>query len=258
LSLSAFQATSPFPFHADSTLGAWRFGGSFTFTRFAQHTTEQRTIFLPEGTGHTFDPDSWMLSALAAPRWDHGIVSLAGGATAKYISETLGAGDKNTWAFDLGLIAAASVPVRGGMVRPRIGLSALNLDTGSSYDGRESSIENEQRYGVGLDLETAQVVLWHQCVPALSVSADYDAIDRETNSDPNYAAGFEVSFARLLHVRYGVLDNDYTNYGVGVGWDCGNVLFRLDYAHSRPEDAFLREFIDLERDTFGGLIGVRW
>jgi hypothetical protein len=258
LSLSAFQATSPLPFHSDSTAGAWRFGGSFAFTRFAQHTVNERTIFLPEGTGHTFDPDSWSLSALVASRWDHGIISLSGGAATKYISETLGAGDKNTWAIDLGLIAAASVPVHGGLIRPRLGFSALNLDAGGNYDGREYSIENEQRYGAGLDLETPEVFLWHQSVPGLSVSADYDVIDRETTSDPNYAAGFEVSFVNLLHVRYGHLDNDYTNYGVGVGWDYGRVLFRVDYAHTHPEEFFLREFINLERDTFGGLVGVRW
>jgi hypothetical protein len=63
-------------------------------------------------------------------------------------------------------------------------------------------------------------------------------IDRETGPDPNYTAGFEVSFLGLIHARYGVLDNDYTMYGAGVGWDFGNVLFRLDFAHTRQEDAF--------------------
>jgi hypothetical protein len=92
----------------------------------------------------------------------------------------------------------------------------------------------------------------------VSASVDYDLISREANPDPNYAAGFEVSFVNALRVRYGVLDNDYKNYGAGVGWDFGNVLFRIDYAHTRPEDAFLREFIDLERDTVGALVGVRW
>ena len=258
LSLSRFQATSPLPFHPDSTAGAWHFAGSVAYTRFDYNQTVERTIFLPEGTGHTFDPDSWMLSTLATSRWDHGVFSLAAGATAKYIDETLGAGDETTWAFDLGLITSVSVPVGSGVVRPRLGYSALNLDTGGNYDGREYSIENELRYGVGFDLEAPRVIVWHQAVPVLSAAVDYDLIDRETSPDPNYAAGFEVSLVRLLHVRYGVLDNDYKNYGAGVGWDFGNVLFRIDYAHSRPEDAFFREFINFERDTVGALVGVRW
>jgi hypothetical protein len=69
--------------------------------------------------------------------------------------------------------------------------------------------------------------------------------------------GFEVSFINLLHFRYGVADSDFTMYGIGFGWDYGPVLFRLDYAHQEPEDEFL-ELLDYNRDTFGGLIGVRW
>jgi hypothetical protein len=257
ISISQFQLSSPFPLHADST-GEWRFGGSLAYSHMGMEPQSDRTIFLPEGTGRTFDASDWMLSAIATTQWHRGVFSVAAGADTKFIRSNVANGHSDIWAFDWGLITALPVQVGGGMVRPRIGYSALNLDSGGSYDGREFNIETEQRYGVGLDLETPLVMLWRRPVSALSVSVDYDAIDRQEHASQNYAAGFEVSFADLLHVRYGVLDHDYTMYGAGVGWDYGRVLFRLDYAHSRPEDWILREMLDLERDTFGGLIGVRW
>jgi hypothetical protein len=100
-------------------------------------------------------------------------------------------------------------------------------------------------------------MLWHRHVALLSVSADYDEIDRDAY-DGDYAAGFEVSFVDFVHVRYGQLAEDYKMYGFGVGWDYGHVLFRVDFAHTRPENAFLRQELDLERDTLGAVVGVRW
>jgi hypothetical protein len=261
LTLSEFQVTSPFPFHADSTGGDWSFTGGLAYTRQGMDDQTQRTIFLPEGTGRTFDADDWMLAALASSRWDHRAVSLGGGVAAKYINQAL-ADDATIWVFDVGVIAAFPLPVRGGMIRPRLGYAALNLDSGGSYDGREFNVVTEQRVGFGLDLVAPRVMVFDRPVPSVSLSADYDAIDREHGayqSPPQYSAGFEVSFVDLVHVRYGVLDHDIINFGAGVGWDYGHVLFRLDYAHTNPDDSFRgTSFIDLDRDTFGGLIGVRW
>jgi hypothetical protein len=257
-SISQFQLSSPFPFHADST-GAWRFGGSLAYSHMGMEPQTERTIFLPEGTGRTFDASDWMASAITAAQWHRGVFSIAGGVDTKYVRSNLANSHSSIWAFDWGLITALPLPVGGGMIRPRLGFSSLNLDTGGSYDGREFGIQGESRLGSGLDLAAPAVMLWHRPVSALSLSIDYDRIDREaTEGESDYAAGFEVSLVDLLHVRYGQLDNDYTMYGVGVGWDYGHVLFRLDYAHSRPEDPFLRQFLDVERDTFGGVVGVRW
>jgi hypothetical protein len=222
----------------------------------------ERTIFLPDGTGHMLDLDDWMLAALASSRWEHSYVSLGGGIAAKYIDQALGGGDNNVWAFDIGVIAAFPLPVRGGLIQPRLGYAALNLDSGNSYDGRESRVSTEQRAGFGVDLAAPRATVFGRSVPSVSLLVDYDAIDREHGayqSTPQYSTGFEVSFADLVHVRYGLLDHDYVMFGAGVGWDYGHVLFRLDYAHTDPDDSSSSQsYITLERDTFGALVGVRW
>lgn len=260
LNLSEVQVTSPFPLHADSTAGAWSFAGALGYTRQGMDSQTQRTIFLPEGTGRSIDLDDWMLTALASSRWDHGVVSLGGGVAAKYLVQALAGNDNDIWAIDLGVIAAFPVPVRGGMIRPRLGYAALNLDNGGSYDDGELNVANEQRVGIGMDLAAPRVGVFGRLVPSVSISTDYDVIDREHGAFqpvPQYSAGFEVSVVNLVHLRFGMLDHDYVNSGVGVGWDYGHVLFRLDYAHTIQDDSH-PTYISLERDTFGAVVGVRW
>jgi hypothetical protein len=254
ISISQFQLSSPIPFRADST-SAWRFGGSLVYSHLGMEPQTERTIFLPEGTGKTFDASDWMMSAIAASQWHPGVFSIAGGVNAKYIRSNVAENHSDIWAFDWGLIAALPMEVGSGLVRPRVGVSSLNLDSGSTFDGREANIRNETRVGFGLDLGLSTAMLWHRPVSLLSVSADYDEIDRDFY-EGDHAAGFEVSFVDLVHVRYGQLDEDYEMYGFGVGWDYGQVLFRADFAHSRPK-GFL-QLLDLERDTLGAVVGVRW
>jgi len=260
LNLSDFQVTSPFPFHADSTTGAWSFAGALAYTRQGMDSQSQRTIFLPEGTARMIDLDDWMLTALASSRWDHGVLSLAGGASAKYLVQAMAGNDNDIWMLDLGVIAAFPLPVRGGLIRPRVGYAALNLDNGGSFGDVEIKVANEQRVGLGIDLATPRVSVFGRPVPGVSLSTDYDAIDREHGAFqavPQYSVGVEFSVVNMIHLRYGLLDHDYINSGVGIGWDYGRALFRLDYAHTDPDDQHPTN-ISLERDTFGALVGVRW
>lgn len=259
--LFQLQIASPFPLRADTTDTGWHFAGGFAYTQRGMNPQPERTIFLPDGTGNMLDLDDWMLSALASSRWEHSHVSLGGGVAAKYIDQALGGSDNNIWVFDIGVIAAFPLPVRGGLIRPRLGYAALNLDSGGSYDGREFNVSTEQRAGFGMDLAAPRTMVFGRPVPSVSLSVDYDAIDLEHGayqSPPHYSTGFEASFADLVHIRYGLLDHDYIMFGAGVGWDYGHVLFRLDYAHTDPDDSSQQSFITLERDTFGALVGVRW
>lgn len=256
LSISEMVIASPFPFHTDSTASAWHFGGSVGYARLDMEPQTERTVFLPEGTGRTFDPTDWMLSASAAASWTRGSVSLGAGGATRFIQQDYG-DDVTMWAFDLGLIAAFPMHVGGGMVRPCLGYAALNLDDGASSDGRTLYIATEQRGGFGLDFATPPTLAWGRSVPAVSFSLDYDRIDREHYASPEYSAGFEVSVIDFMHFRYGVIDNDFDTYGLGLGWDYGNVLFRVDYAHVEAQEVWLPG-LDLDRDTFGALVGVRW
>jgi hypothetical protein len=218
----------------------------------------ERTIFLPGGTVRTFDADEWMLTALAATSWTRGGATLAMGATGKYLYSKLGAGSSDVLAIDWGTLVAWNFDLGdGASVRPRAGFAMLNLDTGGSYDGREYSLANETRTGLGFDLSTPDIAAWSKRVPAARFALDYDFIDTETNSTRDHGAGFEFSIIDFMHLRYGIIADDYTTYGVGLGWDWGHILFRADYAHQTPNDSFLKEF-GLERDTAGIILGMRW
>jgi len=259
LSISEFMLTSPIPFRADSTAGAWHFGGSFGYARLGMDPQTERTIFLPEGTGRTFDASDWLLSAAGATSWTHGAFSIGAGGAAKFLRQNLANNSADGWSFDVGTIAAFPIDLGdGALVRPRAGYAVLNLDNGISFDGRTSYVATENRTGFGFDLETPHVMLAKRSVPAVGFSLDYEHIDRDGSSAPDYSAGFEISVLSVAHVRYGVIDNDFTTFGLGTGWDYGHVLFRLDYAHTAPSDHLFDYGISYDRDTVGGLIGVRW
>lgn len=258
INLSEILVASPIPFHADATMRTWRFGGSFGYAHLGMEPQIERTIFLPEGIGRTFDASDWMLSATGATSWTHGVMTLGAGGAARFLRSNLAEAHANAWVFDVGAIAAFPVKSEGGLLRPRVGYALLNLDNGVSYDDRTSDVSNEQRVGFGVDLETARVMVANRSVPVAALSVDYDAIDREASpSAPDYSMGFELTAINALHFRYGTIDDDYTTFGIGVGWDDGHTLLRGDYAHVNSGGGIAYEnFID--RNTFGVLIGMRW
>ena len=253
LNVSEIVISSPIPLHSDSTASAWRFAGSFGYARMGMEPQTQRTIFLPEGTGRTFDASDWGISALAASSWTRGVTTLAAGATGRYLDSNVADGDMTTWALDLGALAAFSLDLGGCAVRPRLGYALRNLDTGVEYDGRHSDVSNEQRIGMGVDLEMPLVSTWGRMVPVASMSMDFDFVDIESRSGEDIAAGFELSAIGLVHVRYGTTVNNAETFGLGLGWDYGQVLFNLDWARTNDSG-----FLDIDRDAFGALIGVRW
>jgi hypothetical protein len=250
LSLSDIRVSSGFPFHADSSAGPWHFGGSLGYARLSVDPQIERTIYLPEGTGRTFDADDWLLSGSAAASWSRGVVSIGAGGTAKFIQSSFGDTGLSQWAFDLGLVAAFPVEVGGGLLRPRAGYAALNLDTGASFHGAEYQVATETRVGVGFDLETPPVLVGGKPLPLAGLSLDYDWIDRQPFSSADYGAGVELTLLGLFHARYGAMGDSYTTWGVGLGEDFGSWLFRLDYAHREPDEP--------DRDALGAMVGVRW
>jgi len=258
ISLSDALVMSPIPFRAGDRESAWRFAAAFGYSRESMQPQMERTIFLPDGTGRTFDVSEWALTAIASGAWTRGDFSLSTGVASKYLHSSLSI-DFSGWAFDLGAIAAYEVDLDGATVRPRVGYAALNLDRGMDVNARTGYVATEQRGGFGFDLDLPVVHVYGRDVPSASLSMEYDRISVENDDDRDFAAGFELSFVDILHARYGVID-DYFNYrtlGVGLGWDYGQVLWRVDYAHiaHTPENFF---GLDDDRDVFGLLIGVRW
>ena len=257
---SNIEIAAPIPLHSDSTTGAWQFAGSLGFSYLNFPVLEERTIFLPEGTGHTYDPDAWGLSAAGATSWTHGVMRLAGGAAASYQKQETPRGGFDLMALDFGVISAFPISLDNGMVfRPRLGYAMLNLDTGADFDRTDIRIANESRGGFGFDVAAPTVIVAEKTVPSIAFSLDYDRIDRE-NSSLRFSAGAELKIVDMVHLRYGALDNQYDTYGVGVGWDFGHALFRLDYAHASLRDDSIEQILEenFDRDVFGIIMGMRW
>ena len=251
INISEAVLSVPIPFHSDSTTSAWRFAGSFGYARLGMEPQTERTIFLPEGTGRTFDASDWGLTALGSASWTHGVSTLAVGAAGRYLDSNLADGDMTAWTLDAGAIAAFALDLGACQVVPRAGYSFRNLDTGVEYDGRHSTIENEQRIGLGIDVGMPAVSVWGRLVPVASLSMDYDFVYVENHSDEEVAAGIELSALDLAYFRLGNAMNNVDTFGFGLRWDYGRVLFSVDYANQ--DGGVLSDL-----DTFGAMVGVRW
>jgi hypothetical protein len=257
--IGIYDATllSPIPFNSDSTAGDWRFAGSLGYTRLSLAPQTERTIFLPEGTGRTFDASDWIVRGIGATSWTHGVTTLSAGASGKFFRSNLANSSSDVWMLDLGTLAAFAFDFgNGATVRPRLAYALLNLDSGASYKGRDYLVENQSRVGFGFDLSTPTVHAWDKRVPSVSLSFDYDDISIEDRSSDTYAAGVELSIVDLMHIRYGTVDDDYRTYGVGFGWDWGRTLLRVDYAHQNPGTGI--DYVSGDRDTYAATVGMRW
>lgn len=243
-----------------SQAATWRFGGSLGYTGLWMEPQVVRTIFLPDGTDEVFDADDHMLTATAAAAWEHGMISLGTGGTAKYILSGLAAGDVSTWALDAGALLAFPIAWNGALLRPRAGVAMLNLDSGAEYDGRTSHIDNETRTALGVDIASPLTSIgggaWRRDVAGLMLSFDYDWSNRDAGTDRE-SYGLAASFFGTLEARIGRVTvedgREETRYGTGLGWDFGHWLFQFDYAHLDESS-----FLNLDRDSFGLLVGARW
>jgi hypothetical protein len=250
LDLIDTRVSGAFPLQPDSSDGPWRFGGSLGYTELAIDPYVVRTIFLPEGTGVTLDEDDYFITGSAAAAWVRGALSFGAGVSAKYVN--LAPGGVSTWAFDLGAMAAFPIQWEHALIRPRIGVSSLNLGPSVTYDNSESQLDHQTRGGWGLDVVTPSLIVRGRAVPAVSFSAEFDVSTRSTRADAVDAYGVEVSMINTVQVRFGEMIYDeyqrQTTYGVGLGWDWGSWLVQFDYARTNG----------WTRDAWGAALGARW
>jgi hypothetical protein len=245
---------------SSSESARWRFGGSLGYSGLWMEPQVVRTVYLPEGTGETFDADDHMLSATVAAAWEGGAFSLGVGGTAKYLRSEMAASNVSSWAFDGGMVIALPIAWRDAVVRPRAGVAILNRDTGASYDDRSFGVENVTRTALGVDVATPLVSVgngaWKRSVSPLAISFDYDWANRESGTDPE-SFGVAVSFLGTLEARVGQVtvegNRAESRAGFGLGWDFGPWLFQFDYAQINGISSFV-----LDRDCFGLIVGARF
>lgn len=230
----------------------WRLGGLIGYTNEDMDPQMVRTIYLPEGTGETFDPNDSIYSALAAASWTKGGVTLGAGLAAKYVDfARLDSG----WAFDWGMLAAVSFEPGGALIRPRVGVCASNMDTGFTESDTEYDLAGESRVGLGADFASRPRSFAGRVVPVVAASLDYDYVT-PTDESGHSALGWEMSLFDLVQGRVG-LEEDWTDinaWGLGLGWEFGRWMVRADYAHQ----AWGTSPWKLETNALGVAAGARF
>lgn len=243
----------------DASKNAWRLGGALGYTAMNMDPVVVRTIFLPEGTGESYEPDDYYVTTALAGAWERSGASIAAGVAAKYVRIEFASDEGTAWAFDYGFVAAKSFIAGGSMLRPRAGFSMTNIGEELEYADRFSDIAGETRMGLGFDFASPPKRTWGRDVAAVSGAFDADHVDRDLG-DSYWAFGWEVAALQFIQMRAGYqwfdVDNDnVVTLGAGIGWDFGRVIIRADYTHVSEPSSFR---VDLDRDLFGATVGARF
>ena len=232
----------------DATTGdGWRLGGLLGYANEELDPQIRRTIYLPDGTGDTFDQDDSIYTALAAGSWTKSDFTIGAGVAAKYVDFDL---PESGWAFDWGMLAALTIAQDGALIRPRVGLCASNLDDGFG----SSNLAGESRVGLGADFASSPRSFGGRVVPVVAASLDYDYVTPSDDSG-HAALGWELSFCDMIQGRIGLDDRDEANvdaWGLGLGWEFGRWMVQADYAHESLG------FGELGTDTFGVVAGAHF
>ncbi|MCI0452763.1 MAG: hypothetical protein L0Z51_10300 [Candidatus Latescibacteria bacterium] len=244
----------------DSSGNAWRLGGGFGYTAMTMEPVVVRTVFLPEGTGESYEPDDYYVTTALAGAWERGGESIAVGVAAKYVRIEFASDEGTAWAFDYGFVAAKGFIAGGSMLRPRVGFSMTNIGEELEYDDRFSDIAGETRMGLGFDFASPAKRTWGRNVAAVSGAFDADHVDRDVG-DSYWAFGWEVSALQFIQMRAGYQWFDRDNYsvvslGYGMGWEFGRMILRADYTHVSEPPTFFG--VDRDRDLFGATVGARF
>jgi hypothetical protein len=246
----------------DSSEKAWRLGGVIGYTTMDLDEQVVRTVYLPEGTGETFDASDYYLTSALAGAVERGKISLGAGVAAKYLSLGSPDGDNDAWLFDYGFVVATNISMDGSVLRPRIGVAFTNLDTGIEIDSTEYDIAGQTRVGVGVDFATPPTRCAGRSVALASGAFDADYTDRE---DSYGSIGWELSILEMVQMRVGhqwyqdgsTNQNDRSNLwlGFGAGWVFGRWTVHADYAHMNPRPNYFD--VDIDQDMFGATLGVQ-
>ncbi|MBS4035783.1 MAG: PorV/PorQ family protein [Ignavibacterium sp.] len=204
------------------------------------------TISNPDGTGAVFTPQ-FLTLGLTYARMLSDRISV--GLTANLVTEKLDLVSATGIAFNVGVTYTnfADVPGLG------IAFVMKNVGPQMQFDGSGLLIPAEtpslNRPGQFYKVEAASFELPSQ----LEIGASYSYIVNEQNAlqfsgifaNNNFygdelKAGFEYGYDKMFFIRAGYsfaydLDSDYNTYGinagVGLNYDLGGVLLRVDYAY---------------------------
>ena len=260
------RLTAPMHRSREPWRDGWHFGGSLGYADQKHPLQSDRIIFLPEGTtGDLLGGTDYYVSIGGAGAYKRGILEIGIGGAAKYHDAQMGR-DYTAWTYDAGVIAATNIELPGGYrVRPRVGVSALNI---GSTMVMNIDVPTERRAGIGVDFAGSALPgvseALNRSVAILSVSADLDYIGgnatRLRNSESGYAFGVEVSFVETVQLRMGrgedaFISGKHNTIGLGAGWDFGRFLLQFDWARvDREQNSIITES---HEDVFGFAVAAK-
>jgi hypothetical protein len=233
-------------------------GGGIRYTHFRLDSSfEERTIFLPGGTGRTFDVKDYYLTLTTgggiSTRWiDAGI-----GFSAKPVN--LGWSDEDNWfwTYDMGVLTSFNLPEAAGMrFIPTLGASFLNFNKDVDFADYVARLPYEFRIGAGLRIESrpSEAMERHLGIrgPVVAVSGTYDYADRDyANGKNGDSYGVEMTFLDAFSMRVGHTDRFIssagTTYGMGFGWWFRTMRVQFDVANF-PTSSF---FADARENSYG-------
>jgi hypothetical protein len=240
----------------------WRWGAEARYHRWT-HDFENRTVFLPEGTGQMVDIDDRVTSVTAAGAMVRSPFTVALGATASYIDNEFAEDEITGWTYDVG--ARADWSWRGDTgdeATIRAGVAVRRLDNDLESDSYVVSVDNQVRFGLGLDYRPAARLtnpISGRDVPIASFAFNIEYVDQNDPFDRTGAAmGIEAGFAEMLYLRGGGIDNvngysDGGSWGIGVAMDARVVRIRLDVA-GYPLGG---QLIDADNTVYGVTVDYR-
>lgn len=214
----------------------FRLGGAVGYKELALHAPVPN-IFLPAGTGRSFDSKDWHMSLVgaAALESDHGMIALGG--SAKPIESKIAGNTVSAWGFDVGVLAAwrfehdsgARIAVTGGA-------SAMNLGSRVNFSTTGFDLPRQIRAGVGIRVNTAPQHFLGRVSSAASIVTLVEHIDQTFGRDDLLAAGLETGIFDTVYFRMGVVDNldrpvsNTNTWGLGLAWSYRHVRLSADYS----------------------------
>ena len=241
-----FGIAGAWAFRGEETT-SFRVAGSLRFNRYRSEIVfENRTIFLPSGTGRalSFDENEWnanfsLAGAVAVGRFEAALGASVKPARIDFFGETL-----SGVAFDVGVLSRVTIGgVDGFRLIPSIGASVLNMGDDMRHEqngiGLDVPLPKGTRVGGGVRLESPRSDAYD--APYLSLAANAEVLDEtgEDGGSKNYMGG-EVGFLDVLMLRAGYLPVDRddslpddktgrTTYGLGIAWAFNTVRVGMDY-----------------------------
>jgi hypothetical protein len=224
---------------------------------------EERTVFLPEGTGNTLDLDETYTVASVAGAIRRGGVLLALGFSARYESIGFVSSDRTGWTYGSGARAEWRLAVSNGSeVTLRGGAAVMDLDNTLDGDSYDVTYRNLWRVGGGVSVHGGGLLdlpLSGRPVRAASIAVDLESADQDgIRGDSHWALGLELGLAETLYLRGGTTTampgfSDGTTWGLGLATGAGALRICADVARYRLVSILGRE----DNTIFGFSVSYR-